>query len=497
MRKSAITTTLLFAAAAFVTVFFAVQAQACEDYWTAAYKCMQGCGPCGGGPPGGPPPIPPEAQRLIDLNEQFATLLGELRKYEIPEIGDVYGAPAPTSLDELASRVDRVYVEASFHMERRYWQFEQNTNLRAYSLPALREQVAALESKLASAPERLKDAEARRDEVVAKAEAEERTVGILTANARALRSDALATRTSAVGPILELLPGDAKDQFGSAVTRHEADPVYAMEEPPPPPAAAEAQPQQPAPLNPRHDSVVGPTEKPQPVNGTIEDKLKAFDDVKKTLSYVSYMLPSQEQRLPALMQEVAELRSRKGSLSEQLSALESPLEAANALADEAEQHFLAAQVAEKVSAGNALRLAAAAVVWEHVRDTVVAPQIEAVLHENGLANGIEGLEMLNRIRNSPQDFIPKIGPLKDIPRLIDTAKKVVGVEENWESYALAAADANANAQVGTAEGESLAAHLFAGLSKEGIEIMRTASDAVDGPQGKIAQLLMERAPNEE
>jgi hypothetical protein len=196
-----------------------------------------------------------------------------------------------------------------------------------------------------------------------------------------------------------------------------------------------------------------------------------------------------------LLEEVEELRRQQDSLKEQLSAIESPLETANALADEAEQRFLAAQIAEKVSAGNALRLAAAAVVWEHVRDAVVTPQIETILQENGLANGVAGLEMLNRIRNSPQDFIPKVGPLKDIPRLIETAKKVVNVEENMESYALAAAEANA--QVGTAESESLASQLFAGLSQEGIEIMRTASEAMDGAQGKIAQALMQRAPTQE
>jgi hypothetical protein len=236
-------------------------------------------------------------------------------------------------------------------------------------------------------------------------------------------------------------------------------------------------------------------EKPQPVNGTIEDKLAAFDDVKRNLAYTSNLLPAHERDRPALLEKIAELRRQNDSLTEQLSAVESSIAAANALVNEAEQRFLAAQIAEKVSAGNALRLAAAAVVWEYVRDAVVAPEIEKVLQENGLANGVTGLEMLNRIRNSPEDFIPKVGPLKDIPRLVETARKVVRVEEDMESYALAAAEANA--QVGTAESESLAAHLFAGLSQEGIDIMRTASGAMDGAQGKIVQALTQRAPAQE
>jgi hypothetical protein len=493
MRKCAIAARFVFSAA--VLIAFSSASRACEDYWTAAYKCMQGCGPCGGGPGPSPPPIDYPTLRLNDLTGRFTALLDDLRMYEIPDIDDLYGAAPPTSLDELGARIDRVYVEASFQKERRYWQYEQNAKLLNYSMPALRAEVAALQSKLASAPERLKDAETRRDEVAAKAAAEELRAGILRANALALRDEFLATRTSAVGPILELLPGDLRGQFSAATTRREQSPVYAIEEPEPQPVAAKDLPAAPVAAKASLESVVGPMEKPQPVSGSIEDKLKAFDDVKSVLGYVKVMLPSQERRLPALTQEAAELRRQQGSLSEQLSAIESPLATANALADEAEQRFLAAQLAEKASAGNALRLAAAAVVWEHVRDTVVVPQIETILEENGLSNGVAGLQMLNRIRESPQDFLPKVGPLKDIPRLIDTAKKVVDVEENMETLALAAA--TSNAQADTAESQALIARLFSGLNREGIEIMRTASEAMDGPRGKIVQVLMERAPKGE
>jgi hypothetical protein len=138
-------------------------------------------------------------------------------------------------------------------------------------------------------------------------------------------------------------------------------------------------------------------------------------------------------------------------------------------------------------------LASAAVIWDHISETVVAPQIEAILEANGLLKGLKGIDMLDRIRKSPQDFIPKVGPLKDLPRLIETGKKVVNVESTMESFALAAVAANV--QPGHAEGESLAAHLFARLSREGIDIMRTASQTMEGAQGKIAQALMERAPN--
>jgi hypothetical protein len=61
-----------------------------------------------------------------------------------------------------------------------------------------------------------------------------------------------------------------------------------------------------------------------------------------------------------------------------------------------------------------------------------------------------------------------------------------------ESFALGAA--GATGQIGTAESDILVGHIFHGLSKSGTDIMRTASGAMEGIQGKVAQVLMERAP---
>jgi hypothetical protein len=496
MRRGAIVAALILAAAASAAIFSAAQAQTCEDYWTAEYKCMQGCGPCGGGSTTGPRPTNDGALRLSNLTGRFNAILGELQQYDIPDVGDLYGAPAPTSLGELRARIDRLYVEAAFEKSRRYWQFEDNgrTIREAPALiSTLRAENLASQVSLATAPQRLKEAEARRDAATAKADKAQDLASVFRSNTLSLEYDFVYARARAVWPIFELLPPDRKSDFKDAMTRGEKLPAYAILRPEDPPAVARAiEPPMP------NAQVFGgdrPRLKPQPIDGSIEDKLIAFGDIKTVLGYVTPMMASQELRLPVLKQELTDLRLQRTSVADQLSAFESPLEKAKGAAAAAERRFLAAQVDQKLSAGNALRLASAAVVWNHIIDTLVVPQIEAILDENGLLKGLKGIDMLDRIQRSPQDFIPKVGPLKELPRLIETGKKVLSVEENMESFALAAAAANAQAH--TAESERLAAHLFARLSQEGTDIMRTASQAMEGPQGKIAQALMERAPKDE
>jgi hypothetical protein len=210
------------------------------------------------------------------------------------------------------------------------------------------------------------------------------------------------------------------------------------------------------------------------------------------LGYVGPIMPSQEKRLAAFREQGAQLRKNNDSLLERLQTFESPLEKAKALADDAEQRLLTAQINQKISANNLLRLATAAVIWNHIKNTVVIPQIEQILKANGLSNGVKGMAMIDQIQKSPQDFLPKVGPLKDLPRLIETGKKILSIEENMESFALGAA--GATGQIGTAESDILVGHVFHGLSKSGTDIMRTASGAMEGIQGKVAQVLMERAP---
>jgi hypothetical protein len=482
------------------------QGWAAEPAWWTEQKRVCGLPPglaynnwngeCRGGTSNPPPPaIDYEALRLNDLTSRFNVLLNILRAYDVPNIGDLYTAAAPATIVELGRRVDRLYVETAFHKSRQYWKYEENAK-DLISLPAalsaLRTENVKLEENLITAPGRLKNAEAQRDRSMAKAESEEYVASVLRNNAAIVEDDFLTARGKAMWTIHSLLPADKKAAFHEGMKKGDALPAYTIQQLYEPAAAAIITPQRPAELNVSRRDSIGLTQKPPPLAGSIEVKLDAFEDLKTVLGYVGPIIPSQEKRLAAFREQGAQLRKNNDSLLERLQTFESPLEKAKALADDAEQRLLTAQINQKISANNLLRLATAAVIWNHIKNTVVIPQIEQILKANGLSNGVKGVAMIDQIQKSPQDFLPKVGPLKDLPRLIETGKKILNIEENMESFALGAA--GATGQIGTAESDILVGHIFHGLSKSGTDIMRTASGAMEGIQGKVAQVLMERAP---
>jgi hypothetical protein len=75
----------------------------CQPYWTAAYKCMQGCGPCGGGGGGGgyvaPPPINPFPQHL----QRFQAILAQVQPFVD------YRDQAPFDDQEMSSQLAALY----------------------------------------------------------------------------------------------------------------------------------------------------------------------------------------------------------------------------------------------------------------------------------------------------------------------------------------------------------------------------------------------------
>lgn len=473
------------------------QKRACGLPPGLAYNSWNGV--CGGRTNTPPPPvINYEEIRLKEQTNRYYDLLHDMHNFSVPDIRSLYGAGPPESLNELTRRIDLLYVESAFHKSRSYWRYEKNLKeLTEFPsvITGFRADIAKLEEQLVTAPERLKNAEAARDRQVARAKSAESVAWNLRNNAAFVEMDLWTARAGPMWSIYKLLPEDRKDAFHAEMKKADTFSVYARDKLPEAVPVARAQPRAAHVVASTGDYIgkhLGPQHKPSPVAGSVEVKLQAFNDLKEVLGYISPLMPSQEKRLKAYREQTADMRTHYDSVYARLQAYESPLEKAQVLADDAEKRFLAAQVNQKISATTLLRLAAATIVWDHVKNKVVVPNIERVLRANGLLKGVRGVALLDKIQNRPQDFLPTVGPLKDLSRLIETGKKVLAVEESMESFALAAAEANA--QRDTAASESLSKHLFMSLGKQGTDIMRTASGEMEGPMGKIAQTLMERAP---
>jgi hypothetical protein len=446
-------------------------------------------------PPAAPAVSPAEAEQLPALNTRLQSILEQLRPYDIPHLDEIAAAPAATSLAELTARVDRLYVEAAFQAAHRFWTYE--NNLRALTdervrLEAARVEQPKLEKELAAAPDRLKAEEVRVAELTARAASEERIATILHDNAAAMEETFVAARSSAINAVYSLLPAAQRVAFYNGTQKNSNHPAYAHLPEVESDRATRAAPVAPKPAAPR-TAAAGPVP-PQPVSGTIDDKFAAFADKQRALRNLAALLPPQEKPLAAA-RELAEAQvQRNEALAVHLAEFTAPLAKCTAIASEAEDRILTAQVNQKISAGNLLRLGTSALLWTYLREHIVAPQLERFLEDNRMTKGKKGLSLVDAINRQPRDFIPRSGTFDKPEALGSLRLKLLDVEPSMEVWASVATDALAAGKIST--GADLTRRFFQNLDKPGVEILRASLDTLETPQRKIALALLARAPAE-
>lgn len=226
---------------------------------------------------------------------------------------------------------------------------------------------------------------------------------------------------------------------------------------------------------------------------TPEACIESIEDMRGALADLGMAVESQNRRLEPLRAKAQELAGEKymlqkkhAPLSATLANLEKDIRGYSKIAEEALHN-------QYVYAQNTLKHAATALVWDYVYEKVVKPELIAILEKNNLPTGIEVVEVLNKIRETPEDLIPRLGPLRDMPRLISTMRLVASIETEFEDWATRAAEALA--QPGNQSAQLLSKELFPYVDKKGLEIMKTASDTMDGAAGRLAQLIIEPVGN--
>jgi hypothetical protein len=99
-------------------------------------------------------------------------------------------------------------------------------------------------------------------------------------------------------------------------------------------------------------------------------------------------------------------------------------------------------------ATDALTFSATAALWNHVRTTVVMPELERFLRSTGLLKGMPVRDALDRISANPAELIPAVGRLKEWQRVIDVQRKVLGLGDYWLAAVTASIEANADPMTG-------------------------------------------------
>lgn len=440
-------------------------------------------------------PSATDASPLAEANARFQTLLEQLRPYNIPHLDELAAEPTATTSEELAGRLDRLYAETGFQSANRYRTYE--NNLRALTdervrLEEARADSAKLEQDIAAAPARLKAAEEKAAQALAQAESAEQIAVALHANAAALEEDFLAARNSTLASVYYLLPTNQRVSFHEGTQKNAANPAYAVLPEVESNRGARLPAASPKPAAPLVD-LTNPIQPPAPVSGSLEAKFAAFEDKQRALRNLAALLPPQEKQLAAARELADTQVMARAALNQQLAEYAGPLAQQAATVQEAEDRLLTAQVNQKIAAGNLLRLGTAALLWHHLKATVVAPLMEQFLADNGgLAKGRSGTALLDEIAQRPQDFIPKKGTYENPQPLSALRLRLLDVEPNLETRATAAAEALAAGKI--TRSDALVARFFKDLDKPGVAVLQATTDTLTPGQKKLAAVLLERAP---
>ena len=340
----------------------------------------------------------------------------------------------------------------------------------------------------------MKTEESRAAEATAQAQKAEQIATTLRENAVALEEDFLAARNSTLGSVYYLLPTNQRVSFHEGTQKNAANPAYAVlpeVESDPSARAAPATAKAASSLAADANAI----QPPAPVAGSIDVKFAAFEDKLRALRNLASLLPPQEKQLAAA-RELADTQVReRAKLSAQLAEYATPLATHAATVHEAEDRILTAQVNQRISAGNLLRLGTSAVLWSHLKESVVAPLMEQFLTDNGVhIKGQRGPELLEAINQRPQDFIPKKGTFGNTQPLGALRLRLLDVEPSLEVRAAAAAEAFAAGKI--TGSDVLVAHFFRNLDKQGVAVLQATVDTLVPAQKKIAMALLARAPAE-
>lgn len=432
--------------------------------------------------------------RLDDLNKRFQLLFDRLRPFVTAGAGESFDAVPSMSLEALEPRVDRYFVRAAIHQQRLARNFEENKR-RLASFPG---QIGTLEAMWSVL--RSKEGSMRSEALIAQGEsilaeheasAEEERARTLWKKGEQSSGRLLEMQVAVRNSLLAVMPSpQARDNFEKAFgDEFRNDHVFAAPVERPEIRAVQAQPQ----IVVATGTPVPVSLPPSPPAGTVELKLDALDGLASSILVLAPAVAAQRVRLSPLEKRIGEVREAHDALRSDLELLEESTEHAKARAADARKRAAFARRNEAQYATDALTFSATASVWNHVRTTVVMPELERFLRATGLLKGMPVRDALDRISANPAELIPTAGRLKEWQRMFEVQRKVLGLRDYWYEAVTATIEANADPAAGQYSA-FLGGEIYEGLDERGIGIMNTAAGSMPSPLGRVVRKWVQTAP---
>lgn len=450
-----------------------------------------------------------EQIRFVNARNTYNGVLDWLRDYSIETVVDntftrtdrLYSEPQPQNLFELESLANRLFIQATYKRRWYYWKFFKNsdleTNLRK-SLKLFKSENQRLQNELAAAPGLLQKATEKKDNIVASLERQEKIVASLDTEKKEILDHLKKSMGDSYDIIYYLLPPAQRATFKKSYQQKKPWHVDKLQELWIWSPSVKIKPEKPSSFKPvtPHKPAPGNWDRSVPAipAGGVENTLKAIENMRAVFSEYGTEVINQEKEIPQLQSEINSLAYENYSLSNKLEEYKSPLEKIAEMEEEAQSKMTNAILNKGFSAKNVSIAAASVVAWDWIKDKVVVPAAEKFLEDNGIKEHVELLQLADKIKKNPLELFSSYDHIKNVNVLIEAEKKVLGLFDHFQEYALKATDALAHGDV--AEVQRLANDLFDDLDKNSLELVKTASQSMEGSIGKIITILVNKRSEE-
>jgi hypothetical protein len=440
-------------------------------------------------------PLFSDGARLDDLNKRFELIFDRLRPFVSAGAGESFDGAPSRNVAALERRIDRYFVWAAIHQQGLADSFEQNKS-RLASYPGLIRSWELTRSQLRSKEGSTRSGAliAQGNSILAEHEAtdEEALAAKLWKKGEQSSGRLLDMQVTVRNALLAVMPSpEDRDNFGKAFgDNFRNDHVFAAPAKRPEAIrAVQAQPQ----IVAARGTWLPASVPPSPPAGTIEVKLDALNGLASSIVVLAPAVAAQRVRLSPLETRIVEFREGNYALRSSIEGLEKSTARWNASAANAHERADFARENQAQYATDALTFAATASVWNHVRTTVVMPELERFLRSTGLLKGMPIRDALDRISANPAELIPTAGRLKEWQRVIDVQRKVLGLGDHWLAAVTASIKANADPTAGQYS-TFLEGEIYDGLNQRGVHIVNTAAGSMKSPVGRVVRKWVQTAP---
>lgn len=401
---------------------------------------------------------------------------------------------------QLNQYVDNVYVSVTYQHRYLSWKFEQN-NAHFVTYPQdilqLRIEKPQLESSLRIEETNQYIAESERDDAVKMAKMEERSTHKLWSKSSLASERLIEAQWAVSNAITALIPDNhekATFKYNLGRLEERSKSVSVWQEYQNPVVMFKASPAVMM-VGKSTNMLSWAFPEPTPTSEPIDAKLTTIDTLAREIISLDQKVSVQKLKLAPLVEKLVEAREENEALESRIDSCKLSIRRANFDAEEAKRRTAFEKENQNQYATDALTFAATAAVWNHVRTTIVMPQLERFLMANGLLKGMPLGDAIRRIGANPQELIQTTGRLKEWQTMINVQKKILELPEYFSASASAVADAMGNPH-SDHYADFLAKDIHSGLSQREIGIMNKATESMPVWLRKIVQKWVKSAPLE-